>query len=158
MKPKIVTGWTAVLAVLVATGPLLAHHSVGVFETTTPISEGHRRTVCLGQSPLRHHRGTADGARRDDPLGLGKLSADFPARTQGFQQGFVQTRGCHRGVRLRAQGSFQLSHGSLESGEDESQSRLAGGCRQGHHCTVVADAAWSRGALVALRTLGIVHK
>jgi len=37
MKPKIVTGWTAVLAVLVATGPLLAHHSVGVFETTTPI-------------------------------------------------------------------------------------------------------------------------
>ena len=37
MKPTIVTGWTAVLAVLVATGPLLAHHSVGVFETTTPI-------------------------------------------------------------------------------------------------------------------------
>ena len=37
MKPEIVTGWTAVLAVLVAAGPLLAHHSVGVFETTIPI-------------------------------------------------------------------------------------------------------------------------
>ena len=37
MKPEIVTGWTAVLAALVAAGPLLAHHSVGVFETTIPI-------------------------------------------------------------------------------------------------------------------------
>ena len=41
MKPEIVTGWTAVFAVLVAADPLLA------------------------------------------PLGLGKLSADSPARTQG---------------------------------------------------------------------------
>jgi len=37
MKPEIMTGWMAVLASLVAAGPLFAHHSVGVFETTTPI-------------------------------------------------------------------------------------------------------------------------
>jgi len=37
MKPEIMTGWMAVLASFVAAGPLFAHHSVGVFETTTPI-------------------------------------------------------------------------------------------------------------------------
>ena len=37
MKPRIMAGWTAVLAALVAAGPLSAHHSVGMFETTTPI-------------------------------------------------------------------------------------------------------------------------
>lgn len=37
MKPRIMTGWAAVLAAVVATGPLSAHHSVGVFDTTTPI-------------------------------------------------------------------------------------------------------------------------
>jgi hypothetical protein len=37
VKPGVMTGWTAVLAAMVATGPLAAHHSVGVFETTIPI-------------------------------------------------------------------------------------------------------------------------
>jgi hypothetical protein len=37
MTLRIMTALTTVLAALVAAGPLLAHHSVGVFETTTPI-------------------------------------------------------------------------------------------------------------------------
>ena len=37
MKHQIMTGWLAVLVSLVAARPLSAHHSVGTFETTTPI-------------------------------------------------------------------------------------------------------------------------
>ena len=37
MKREIVIGWTALLAALFSPGPLLAHHSVSMFETTTPI-------------------------------------------------------------------------------------------------------------------------
>jgi len=36
MKPTSMAGWTA-LAALALAGPLSAHHSVGVFDTTTPI-------------------------------------------------------------------------------------------------------------------------
>lgn len=37
MRPQIMTRWVAMLIALLTAGPLLAHHSVRVFETTTPI-------------------------------------------------------------------------------------------------------------------------
>jgi len=37
MNPRILAGWAAVLAGLVLSGPLSAHHAARMFETTTPI-------------------------------------------------------------------------------------------------------------------------
>lgn len=37
MKSKIIAGWAVVLAELVLSGPLSAHHAAVMFETTTPI-------------------------------------------------------------------------------------------------------------------------
>ena len=37
MKSKIIAGWAMVLAELVLSGPLSAHHAAVMFETTTPI-------------------------------------------------------------------------------------------------------------------------
>ena len=37
MKSKILAGWAVMLAELVLSGPLSAHHAAVMFETTTPI-------------------------------------------------------------------------------------------------------------------------
>jgi len=157
MRSKIIAGWAVVLAELVLSGPLSAHHAAIMFDTTTPIRV--KGTVIRYVWANPHSAITVEQKTEDGKTIRWALESSAPIQlleSRGFSKDSFKP-----GDVIEACGFAPKSAGSRTGTVNQDNTSpgpiwLEG--RQGHHGKAAADEGWSQGTLVALWPPGTVYQ